>query len=99
MGNESPPRPLITHHPSLITGAAVVAGGVVIAIVAAALVLRATADDVSLLALYLVGSGAASLAIGYGGLALLDRLGIGGLRLRLAFGGLLVIAVAFVNVV
>ncbi|HEY3109971.1 MAG TPA: HAMP domain-containing sensor histidine kinase [Chloroflexota bacterium] len=71
----------------------------VVAVAGAALLLRAAPDDVSLLALYLVGSGAASLVIGYGGLALLSRLGIGGLRLRLAFGGVLVIAVAFVNVV
>jgi signal transduction histidine kinase len=73
--------------------------GTVGAIAGAALLLRAAPDDVSLLALYLIGSGVASLVLGYGGLELLGRVGLGGLRLRLAFGGVLVIAVAFVNVV
>jgi signal transduction histidine kinase len=82
-----------------LTGAVVLAVGVAAALAGATMVLRAPPNDVVLLALYLVVSGGVSLAIGYGGLAALSRLGLGGLRLRLAFGGVLVIAVAFVNVV
>jgi signal transduction histidine kinase len=61
--------------------------------------LRQPTGEVALLATYLVLSGGVSLALGYGGLALLGRSGLGGLRLRLAYGQLLVLLVAFVNVV
>ncbi|HEY3083623.1 MAG TPA: ATP-binding protein [Chloroflexota bacterium] len=61
--------------------------------------LRPPADEMLLLTLYLVVSGGVSLAVGYGGLAALGRWGVGGLRLRLAYGQVLVVMVAFINVV
>ncbi len=75
------------------------AASLIAALAIAALWMRAPGRDVGLLALYLVLSGALSLALGYGGLALLERIGVGGLRLRIAFGQILVIAVVYVNVV
>src|SRR5688572_17695944 len=82
-----------------VTGsAAVVAAGTAAALALAVLMLGAPRDDVVALALYLVVSGGASLTLGYLGLSLIGRFG-GGLRLRLVFGQMLVVAVAFVNVV
>jgi signal transduction histidine kinase len=56
------------------------------------------AGDVRLLALYLGVSGSLSLALGYAGLQLLEQVGFGGLGLRIAYGQLIVIVVALVNV-
>jgi signal transduction histidine kinase len=54
--------------------------------------------DVIALAAYLLFSGACSLGIGYVGLFALGRVGTGGLNLRIAFGNLLVVVVALINV-
>jgi signal transduction histidine kinase len=68
------------------------------AILLAIVWMRAPGEDVRLLALYLVASGGLSLGLGYGGLAVLDRLGVA-LRLRIAYGQLLVIGLVYLNVV
>jgi signal transduction histidine kinase len=82
-------------------GGAVLAIGAGCAAIAAITLatLRPPTEELLLLTAYLVLSGGASLALGYGGMALLGRWGVGGLRLRLAYGQVLVILVAFVNVV
>ncbi len=54
--------------------------------------------DVVLLTAYLAVSGSLSLALGSAGLMALEKRGIGGLTLRIAFGQLIVILVALVNV-
>ncbi len=61
--------------------------------------LRPPLDETLTLVSYLALSGLASLALGYAGATLLRRSGIGGIRVRIAFGVVLVVAVAFVNVV
>lgn len=83
---------------SAIALLAIVVGCAAVAAIAVA-TLRPPTSEVLLLSLYLLGSGGLSLAIGYVGLALLRRSGIGGLRLRLAYGQALVLLVAFVNIV
>jgi signal transduction histidine kinase len=62
------------------------------------LVVQPPKHDIILLAAYLLVSGMLSLAIGYGGVVLLARRGIGGLRLRLAFGQWVVVLVAILNI-
>jgi signal transduction histidine kinase len=85
--------------PRLVAGLLVVALGCLAVAGLMLLALRPPAAEVLLLTLYLVVSGGVSLAVGYGGIALLSRSGLGGLRLRFAFGQVLVIVVAFINVV
>lgn len=102
MSSDSPARRLEVTQPGprswILAGAALaVACAAVIGLGGA--LLRPPADELLLLAIYLLLSGSVSLVIGYGGLALLGRVGIGGLRVRVAFGQLLVIAVAFINIV
>jgi signal transduction histidine kinase len=62
------------------------------------LVVQPPAHDITLLAAYLLVSGLLTLGIGYGGVALLARRGIGGLRLRLAFGQWIVVLIAILNI-
>ncbi len=81
-------------------------GSALVALLAAAAValglvivfLHPIPSDVETLALYLVGSGGISLALGSAGLAALERLGTGGLTLRIVFGQILVILVALIDV-
>jgi signal transduction histidine kinase len=56
-------------------------------------------EDAKLLALFLALSGSISLAVGLGGIALAPRMGLGGLRARLIFAHLVVLVVAYCNVV
>lgn len=102
----SAPLPLVRAEPlrrspagRLLTAVLVIAVGCAAVAAIMLYALRPPTGEVVLLTLYLMLSGGVSLAIGYLGLALLARSGVGGLRLRLAYGQLLVILVAFVNVV
>jgi signal transduction histidine kinase len=79
-------------------GLVALAVGLVGALALAVLWMRAPGEDVRLLALYLVVSGALSLGLGRLGLAVLARLGVR-LGLKIAFGQLLVIVLVYLNVV
>jgi signal transduction histidine kinase len=92
------PRPAIWGRRSVAALVTIAAACAAVAALAVG-TLRPPTGEVLLLTVYLVGSGAASLLLGYAGLAALARWGVGGLRLRLAYGQVLVILVAFVNVV
>jgi signal transduction histidine kinase len=62
------------------------------------LVVRPPRQDIILLAGYLLVSGSLTLAVGYGGVAVLARSGAGGLSLRLAFGQWVVVLIAILNI-
>ena len=79
-------------------GALALLGAAAMAVAILILWIHPTAGDLWLLALYLSVSGALSLIVGYVGLRLLERVGFGGLGLRIAYGQLIVIVVALVNV-
>src|SRR5579859_6356545 len=68
------------------------------AIVILYVVVRPPRQDIILLAIYLLISGCLTLALGYGGVALLARKGPGGLGFRLAFGQWVIVLVAILNV-
>jgi signal transduction histidine kinase len=92
-------RPAPATAPGLVAAVLVIALGCAVAAGLMTFALSPPAAEVLLFTLYLVVSGGVSLAVGYAGLTLLGRWGVGGLRLRLAYGQVLVVVVAFINVV